>query len=257
MKKRIDITTTATLRPEILSRTLQTFAKYLFNNTNIEYRLIINIDLVGHKDCSPLEVVKIARNYFSNVVYRIGETPSFPIAFKWVWDQVSIDADYVFHLEDDWALLRFVSIQNMIDLLEKYPDLMILRLSAFTATEKTLKNWNRFYPWNGEFYECPENLIGGMAFAGHPSLIKANWVRHVRCDLNGVSNPEKQLKWRDKNIGPYLTKFMYGVFSEQNIGPTIADIGRRWMINNNWRKAGSKACFKEWVKYNEVQGVQR
>lgn len=252
-KTKIDICMTACLRPKIIEKTLQTFTKYLFNDPDFDYRLIMNIDYAGNiTKHSNLHVghciEEIACNIFSNynITYNLITNPSFPKAFKWVWDQV--DADYVFHLEDDWELLRPVSLKKMIALMEKYPVLKILRLSAFHAHKVNMKNWNRFYPWNGEFYECPKNLVGGMAFAGHPSLIKSDWVYYVRKYLNGVSNPEKQIKWRNRDIGPYIQNFRYGVFSEQNIGPTIRDLGRSWMIQNGWRKEGNKARFTKWVK---------
>lgn len=251
IKTKIDICMTACLRPKIIEKTLQTFSKYLFNDSDFQYRLLINIDYAGNvcvkeNCCVATDIIGIASSFFKDIIYKAGKTPNFSKSFKWVWDQV--DADYVFHLEDDWELLRPVSLKKMIALMEKYKLLKILRLSAFTAGKDNMKNWNRFYPWNGEFYECPKNLIGGLAFSGHPSLIKSDWVYYVRKYLNGVSNPEKQIKWRDKKIGPYIENFRYGVFSEQNIGPTIVDLGRRWMIQNGWRKEGNKARFIKWVK---------
>lgn len=253
-KIKIDITMTACLRPEIVKKTLQTFSKYLFNDPDFDYRLIINIDETGsNEDCDyhdliAEEIIQICKQSFSLINYNLRweNMSNFPKAFKWVWDQV--DADYVFHLEDDWELLRHVNLKKMIGLMEKYRLLKILRLSAFHAGQDNMKNWNRFYPWNGEFYECPKNLIGGMAFSGHPSLIKSDWIYYVRKYLNGISNPEKQIKWRDRNIGPYIQNFRYGVFSEQNIGPTIVDLGRKWMIKTGWRKKGNKARFTKWIK---------
>ena len=89
-------------------------------------------------------------------------------------------------------------------------------------------------------------MIGGLAFAGHPSLIKADWVRFVRQHLSGETNPEKQIKWRDSNIGPYILQFKYGVFGEPGKGPLVLDSGRKWMIQNGLKKAGSKAFFDTW-----------
>lgn len=242
----IDITTTATLRKELLENTLQSFAKYLFNDTDHEYRLIINIDCAGNSAQRPDNILEVARKYFNNITANIPDTPNFSKAFKWTWKQVT--APLVFHLEDDWELMRKIDLNSMIRLMSNDDKLAILRLSAFTASNTTMKNWNRFYPWNGVYYECPKELIGGLAFAGHPSLIKGDWVRFVVQHLNGISNPEKQIKGRDRNIGPYLQNFSYGVFSEQNVGPAIIDRGRPWMVQNNLVKEGSKAHFTKWVR---------
>jgi hypothetical protein len=43
-----------------------------------------------------------------------------------------------------------------------------------------------------------------------------------------------------------IDKWRYGVFAEQNQPPVIRDIGRKWMIENGYRKAGNKAFFTQW-----------
>lgn len=243
----LDITMTACKRPEILEKTLWSFSRLMDLNKK-ETRLIINIDPVG-EDVQDKVLVDICLAYFPNTKFRLPREPSFPKAFKWVWEQV--EAPYILHLEDDWELVRPAILKDITNLLHKYDNLMILRLPAFISGFNNMKNWNRFFPWNGEFFECPENLIGGLGFCGHPSIIKREFIKKAVEAIDDIRNPEKQLKWRNPIMGPFIMKKRFGVFSVPDSPPVIKDIGRRWMIKNGWRKEGAKAYFVKWKKVDE------
>ena len=241
----IDITITATRRPELLDATLSSFSKYLFH-TEMPTRVIINVDPAGN-DIDSAAVVAVCHRYFSSVFANCPKSASFPVAFKWVWSQV--EAPFVFHLEEDWVLTRHIDIWAMLDAMYRNPDLAILRLPYRPVTD-TSKNWTYFFPWNGEFFECPKHIRGTLGFCGHPSLLRFSFVVSVLPHLNTTSNPEKQLKWRNRNIKPILDKYRFGVFSEPHQPAAVIDIGRRWMIENGWAKKGQKEVFTEWEKVN-------
>jgi len=253
---KIDITTTATLRPELLEKTLDSFWENLFqNHTEIDFRLVINIDPIGQVESYPgcmqtiyTHMCNYCFSIFPNSLINFPEKANFAKAFKWCWGNVRPDADFVFHLEDDWQLLRQVDLTQMIFLTEKYPRLIILRLNAFTSKECTTKNWNLLLNWNGDFFEVSQSLKGTVGFCGHPSLINAGFVRGAAKYLDGIHNPEKVMKGRHPHFGPILHSAELGVFSEQNSLQQIKDLGRKWMIRNNYRKWGSKAFFTEWRK---------
>lgn len=234
---------TACKRPELIEKTISSFFKNFIGLVEQDLRLIINIDPIGIE--VPAHVcIKICEKYFNRITFNMPEKPSFPKAFQWVWQQV--ETPIVLHLEDDWEMIHEVSLRDMLGILDKYEDLMILRLPAFKSTATTMKNWNKFYPWNGEFFECPANEIGGLGFCGHPSLIKKKFISYVAPRLDPTRNPEKQIKGRNGDIGKFLLKYRYGVYAKLASPAAIRDIGRRWMINNGFRKAGSKSFFIEW-----------
>lgn len=239
----IDVTMTACKRPKLLEKTLSSFFRNFIGLAAQDLRLIINIDPVGI-DIAANVCIRICEKYFNNIIFRSPNRPSFPKAFQWVWQQV--EAPLVLHLEDDWEMVNEVSLGNMLDILNKHDDLMILRLAAFKSVTCTMKNWNKFYPWNGEFFECPLDQIGGLGFCGHPSLIKKKFITYVAPRLDPGRNPEKQIKGRNGDIGKFLLKYRYGVYAKQNSPAAIQDIGRRWMIENGFRKYGSKSFFTEW-----------
>lgn len=240
----IDITMTATRRPELIRKTLSTFSSKFFFRTN-DYRLILNVDPVG-KDIQSFEIIDLCREYFPYTTCRCPNEPSFSKAFKWVWSRV--DADFVFHLEDDWELLRPVDLVKMLDIMADNPDLALLRLPWKPTDTESAKNWKYFFPWNGEFFECPEEHKREVGFCGHPSLIRGEFVRNTVKYIDENRNPEKQFHHGTVEIMKEIDKWRYGVFAEQNQPPAIRDIGRRWMIKNDHRKAGSKAFFTQWEK---------
>lgn len=246
----IDITITATCRPGILRRTLETFSKYMLRpKSNIGYKVFINVDPLGPG--TQWETIKVCFDYFdeADVIYHIPRKPSFPKAFMWVWREASnSNSPYVLHLEDDWELLRPVDIEKLLILLHLHSDLAILRLSAFPSKMQTCKNWDKYLNWNGTFFEVPPDLRGLLGFAGHPSLICKEFVRTILPCMDDDINPEKQIKGNNRHCGGYIKAHRYGVYIEQNAPPLIKDIGRAWMLKTGYRKRGSKAWFTEWEK---------
>jgi len=250
LSRDIDVTMTACLRCAILEQTLGSFFKYLKGFKSLCPRLIINIDPVGPDNYT--DVLGVCRQYFDKIVSRVSDNCSFSYAFKWVWGQV--EAPFVLHLEDDWVLTKNVSVTELLDTLEEEQDLMILRLAAFAAGPKYMKNWNKFFPYDGNIYRCPSDLKGGLAFCGHPSVIKKSFIEFMAPLLDPTRNPEKQIKHNAPKIGkilrPFLNKYEYGVYSKPDNDPLVIDIGRQWMIANGYSKKGSKAFFTEWEKRN-------
>ena len=240
----IIITCTATIRPKILEATLKSFKELLFKDHPC--RLIINIDPVGEAIDRKV-LIELAHSYFNNMRFGLPLKAHFGRAFVWTWDMAMTfkDVEYLFHLEDDWQLQKEVDLQEMLSLMEKHEDLVGLRLSS-KKTEDRAKQWNKFFPWNGEFFECPENMRGGLGMSGHPTLYKASFIKKIYQHLNPERNPEKQLHYT-KAIATEVKKHRFGVFAKQNESAYIREIGERWKIENNIRKdGGNKAYFVNW-----------
>ena len=58
-KIKLDVVIIATLRPEILDITLNTFYHRLLNNFNC--RLIVNIDPIGDQDCNYKDIIRVCK----------------------------------------------------------------------------------------------------------------------------------------------------------------------------------------------------
>jgi hypothetical protein len=239
----IDITMTACRRAAILERTLASFKRHLFKDADAQ--LIMNVDPVGPDRL--VTVLKVAwREFPGSVLTRAAAQPSFPKAFKWAWSTTS--APWVFHLEDDWELLCPVSLGHMIQIMEEHPDLAVLRLPWRPTGFQAMKNWRYFFPWNGQFFECPSTLRWEVGFCGHPSLIRGDFVRKAAQLLNDEQNPEKQFHYWNKPLIEEVVRWRFGVFAKQNQDAAVQDIGREWMQENDWQKAGTKAFFTHWER---------
>ena len=256
--RNIALTITATTRPELLRETLHSFWVNMFAHCHygVSMRVFINIDPKcrdeGVNTCVAPEMVDIIYKHFpDSLVYcNISLAPSFPKAFKLVWtyamEQERWKPDYIFHLEDDWELMQDIDLLQMCKMMEEEPELLILRLSQFPTSAVLTKNWNRYLRWNGKYFQVAPGERGLLGFCGHPSLIKPYFVRKALQVLDGKGNPEKQIKGHNAIMKPVYEGHNFGVYSPQNSGPTIRDLGRPWMIKNGYRKQGPKATFKRW-----------
>lgn len=242
----IDILITATLRPEILERTLSSFYQNLFADYASDTHILINVDPVGEK-ISQGEVIDVCRQFCDRVTARTPDKPGFPIAFSWLWNSVTDDADWVFHLEDDWELLHPVDLNAMIDIMRRHNTMAALRLPWKRSDISTLKNWRVFFPYNEEgFFECPEKDRISTGFCGHPSLLNSQFVRRVAPLIWTTHNPEKQFHYWNHILHREVAKWRFAVYSKPQSPPAIKDIGMTWCRDNGFKKNGIKAFFQHW-----------
>ncbi len=249
-----DITCTATLRPELLEKTLNTFHEKLFKHHIEKARLIINVDMTGadedHKDLELVEIMQITDSLpFSSTVLRVGEEPHFPTAFIWCMEQV--EAPLVFHLEEDWELKRDIDFETMVHLFDRYKNLAHLRLSYTPSEKLSLKQWNRWIDWNGRFYEVSKEERCTIGWAGHPSLNRTKFMKDCLKHIDPRYNPEKQIKGsrnKEHPMNKIINDCRFGVYQLPNKPESIKDIGRKWMVENGYRKKGNKSWFINWER---------
>lgn len=245
-----DITMTATLRPGLIRKTLESFNKNLFKEHVEKGRLIINIDMVGSPgiNSTVAEINKILDDQpFCKKTVRIGTDPNFAQAWQWCMSQTR--AKYIFNLEEDWELLISLDFERMVDLMENTPYLAHLRLSQFKSTAESIKAWQNHAHWNGQFFEYDDRIKQIDGWAGHPSINCRAFMDCVQLYMDPSANPEKQIKgsWGPQIEG-LISQHRFGIYHPQNQGPAIRDLGREWMAENGYRKAGSKAWFTKWEK---------
>lgn len=241
----IDITMTATRRPELVFKTLHSFYEKCFRPIADRCRIIVNVDPVGH-DIPSVEVLNIVSSFFRSYYIHMPLEASFPRAFIWTWTKV--EAPWVFHLEEDWELLQDIDIMDMITVLRRFPQLALLRLPYNPSGPQSQKNWSHFYPWNGHYYECPYDRRVELGFCGHPSLIRGSFVRGAVPYIYPDLNPEKQFHHGNEDLITHVAKHIYGNWGKPGDGPYVKDIGRKWMVEHGFAKKGNKAVFTQWEK---------
>ena len=216
---KIDITMVATIRPNILDRTLESFCLNLFIDNN-RYNLILNIDNIGEKKPRE-EVFKVASKYFKNIIVNYPEEPSFSKAVIWTFSQTT--EKYVFHLEDDWILLRPLNIELMIECLEKYSNLASLRLNKNKLEKRTII---------GDYTLSPLNML-----SLNPTLFKGDFIRNIYPLMKPNLNPEKQLRKDEKTKrGNYINQWNFGIHTKETSSIVILDIGRDWLKRTKYCK---------------------
>lgn len=230
--KMIDITTTATLRPDILDVTYTSFKKHMFKNK--ECRLIINIDPVGDDHLyNQNDVEAMARQHFENVVIRKPEKANFTKALKWVWSQVK--TDLFFNLEDDWKLNADLNFPYMVEVMKKFPKLALLRLAKRDSGE----NWAQLYDtphveakWNGHYFEHPK-----ASYTGMPSLIRTEFIRGLSGVLKDNENHERAVKVLRCQNHPAMADWIFGAYTEKNVSPRlVTNIGIPWRNKRGIKK---------------------
>ncbi len=252
----LDVMITATLRPELLRRTLESFTEKLFKDW--PRRAIVNVDPAG-LDVDQMEVVEVAYQFFPEVVYRTPPTAGFGAAFKWCWGQVT--ADIAFHLEDDWRLNLPVDMGTVMGIYRRYPELGALRLSKWRPDRHKVgscKAWNKWLEWNGDFYEVPEDMRMLLGCTGHPSFVRGSLVRAVAPLLEPGMNPERQFRYNPA-VSAIIRQYEHGAIAgasdeETQDVRTIEDIGEGWKREHGFKKCDKdkgKAWFTEWEKKDE------
>ncbi len=248
----LDYTMTATLRPTVLRETLDSFAQHLvgFRDKLTAKRLVVNVDPIGEAGVDPCHILRTCTHHFSHITSRCPTVPDYPYAWKWTWTTTT--EEFVFLMFDDFALRQPVDLDAMLAIMRKNPDLAVLRLPVawhddrFKVGADSARQWNVDFPWNGEFFECPEEHRQGVGCAGQPSLMRGEFAR-VTAQHLGRGNPENQFHHGNGACVAEVLKWRYGVFAQPNQPPAIEDLGWPWKRKHGFVK-DHNSLMKGWVR---------
>lgn len=226
----LEFTITATLRPEILIRTLRSFQyKLLWDGIPImsRSRVFVNIDPVPNVGI-PSAVVDVCRMFFHSVIAIYPREPNFARAVKTLWGMVQ--ADYVFHLEDDWELLEKVELRNIESMFAKGDDLSWVGLRAYWFPQEDTR------------------------ICLSPGVFRGDDLRSIALNLREDVNPEKQLRpeTEDNPNGSALGRLFLGMQYPSRTQPPenerllVKDIGRDWLAKSGWCKPSD--AFNRWER---------
>ena len=239
---KIDITMTATLRPDVLAKTLRSIKRNIITDEH-DFRLIINIDPIGEKIKSKI-ILKVVRKYFDNVIYNYAKIPSFAKAVKWVW--LNSDAPYIFHIEDDWSINRKINVTKMINILDKHKDLSSLRLYKYTTPKrKMFSTFGCKWRYNKMGFYVADGWQ--KQFGLNPILIKREFIDEALPKMRDDVNPEKQFRASQKWMAPTLKKWKYGLYTSPSEKASVSDIGLTWRNKHKLVKPKGKP-FLSWER---------
>ncbi len=202
---------TECIRPEIARRSYESFHQNLQGVDWQRSTLYLNIDPVP-KGTDPGAMVQVAEEFFGHVVHRTPPEANFARAVKWTW--AAARGDYVFYLQADWLLARPVNVHEM---------LAILGGPAWDAV-----NVRR---------SCGHQSDRILCLA--PVLLRGTVARSLAMLFNTVDGPEAQLRTANfrqggRGLGVGLRSCHWPVGGRD----PLVDIGRRWMEEHGYRKAG-------------------
>ena len=199
--------TTAMARPKIVNKTFKSFTGNISGIDFDKTTLYINIEPLPDPSMRE-DVIIVAHKYFGRVIYRTPDEANFTKAIEWLWGTAT--EEFIFHLEDDWALNKKVDINDMLD---------------FFKEEDTKQVVFRAYKY----------AYNKMCLS--PSIIRSSWAKRFKFDTS--LNPEVQLR-RD---------FVKSVnIQVPHKKPVVSDIGRKWIKNADYKKPNHKSSFTSWEK---------
>lgn len=228
MEPLMDVAVTATLQPEMLKKTLNSFTAKLFGGFVSRCRLVINVDPTGHKDEKDksdriLEIYEVVgRTPFREVDISLANVPSFPVAFHWCVK--NIRTPLFFYIEEGWEMKQNIDFERMFYLFEEFPELNHLRLSSNRSKEKSIPTGYDKSFWNGSFFEIPEDLKDVTGVILNPSLNRTCFFINCYERIHPMADPAKQLSGRNPWIKPILDRSRFGVFHEPKKDPSIISL---------------------------------
>jgi len=245
MSEKVDITMTAVLRTSVLRQTLETFSENLFWKKPDRFRLIVNIDPVGDKGEKAKHVIKLCQQFFDNVVYNVPKKPLFPRAVIWVWSQV--EANWVFHLEDDWLLHKKIDIDEMIDILKKHKSVATLRM-----LNKRIPRKRKFSQWKTKYIYHKDGMFiavdRGRQFGLNPVLIKKKFIVDALPKMVETKNPEKQFRVSNKLLREHVLRWEYAIYGKPGASQLVdGKIGYRWRKGSAFKKPRDGKQFLKWA----------
>jgi len=149
------------------------------------------------------------------------EESNFTAAYNWVWSNAQ--TKYIFNLEDDWVLLKKVSVPKLLKYFKQHPKLMEVALRAYRYSYNSL-------PLS-------------------PCIIHERYYKVVAGNLNEKSNPESQLRGKKFGIKMPAKEFKISQNGKLVVYPKkiiLKDIGRRWLRKSNFKKPRKKGKFIMW-----------
>jgi hypothetical protein len=210
--KSVDVTIVATLRPEIVRRTLESLNDKVVGD--FEMYAVLNVDPVPIDESvmNGVTATRVVDEVLVEIELRaffMPSTPSFAAAVKRVWSYSR--APYVLHLEDDWEFVREIDLDKCIEMLD-----------GGEADQVRFSKRKQPIP---EEAEKPGLL---------PGLWKGDTVRALSRYMQTDRDPEKQLRRGQGNRA--LEALLPQKIVDYPGGLCVRDIGREWRDERGLKK---------------------
>jgi hypothetical protein len=234
---KIDITTIATIRPDILRTTLGSLKKYLCYPGG--FRLILDIAPVGEKGRDRVDVIWVAKDFFTHQTVRLLDVSHQAEAQKWVWSISS--SPQVVQWEDDWQLLRKICVREVCSI---FADPTVAMVS-FDREGKSAKDYSGY---KNMFEQVDRNLyrrIKHLNFGGPPAIINREYLKWALPYMR--DNECLDVTCERADAQGFLRGWKFYVMTHDD-GPLVRDIGKAWMKKNGFKKEKRSSEGFRWQK---------
>lgn len=236
----IDVTTIATLRPDILDRTLASIRRYV--RSHHIFFLILDIAPVGENGFCQQDVYDVAKTHFGLIRCRMETVSPQAEAQKWVWSKAV--TKFVLQWEDDWEALSVVDLDR--DVLPKFDANPRLAMVFFDRHGKSVRD----YPgYHGMFKQAGNRYfmrVKHKNFGGPPALIRQSFIRAALPLLKDDECLDVTCERQDAQ--EFLRQWDFGVLTAEDNNGLVRDIGKAWMKKNGFKKIKRGAKGFHWLK---------
>jgi len=229
------VVTTATIRPDILEKTYQSFSDNMIDVDFKELPLYLNIDPLPLEDKNLIpQVISVAEKFFKSVDVSTPNVASFPLAVKRLYQKAS-HHKYVFDLQDDWILTRPVEVEKAI------------KVIGGDITGVTFNTYN--------FTKFP------LLYCISPTISIGSWVNKVYPYIKPNISPEQQFRHNARKqvkVPRYVVARSIKYPDAKTI--IVKDIGREWLKGTKYKKQKNDGKFTTWEikpgeKKNEINNI--
>lgn len=230
---KLEFTTTACNRPELLYETYKSFSQNLTGIDFDDCTVHINVDPMPNAEGRE-EAVGVADHFFGTVNARLPDEASFPEAVRWTWSQVK--GRYWFNLEDDWEVVEEVDVPRLIHMLES------------TSNPPAFQIVLRHSRCHGPHWVKNKPELEHIHDPGLPPMIAdMERLKPVVENFDLDRNPEKWFRhWyniSDTEAAPYMWPS----------SPITNDIGREWreirgLVKSGIEGSGEAGNWDTWKK---------
>ena len=223
---KIDITLVAGRRPELLERTLSSFAKHVFPNFHIS-QVFANIDPFMGTITDGEACRQIILENFPDAEISIPEKPGFGLAVKTLWGKIT--SPLALHLEDDWLVLEKVSPEQVFPQFEGRVRMATMvtpeNVKARRYRRNRFRTTRKKIPFTPLKYKAP-------LFTLCPCFIERDFAHEYARLLNPELDPEAQNYKDSGRYNPELSRYcdrFQNIFLKGKEDPAlIIDIGRAY-----------------------------
>ncbi|TCU17227.1 hypothetical protein EV132_104252 [Rhizobium sullae] len=222
----IELTIVATRRPELLRATLQSFNEKMFKNFSFS-RVSMNVDKLWGDEEDERNCIEVLKSFYPQAIVYAPPVPGFAAAVKRLW--LNSEADFVFHMEDDWELLEEIPA----GILDLFGEKSVSQVSLMTKE----KNWSverrgmfhyarKSYRFLG--FDLPIRLKYPN-FTTSPAFLRGDFARGWGKLLDETLDPEKQVRsLRNPQLMQYVSKFRNRLYVGKSGYYVAEDTGRVW-----------------------------